>query len=223
MRGRPIHDEGSDLDRARRAAPAAVRGGARVSRIGGGGARHEALRPAAHGSAAARRARLATRPVRALRHPPLRSILYRGCSARCSRGGSPRASCGLVYRGAVALEINCAEIGGGCAPPRLRDDHHRAAHRRGLSVRAAGDRRLRRPRRLRRRSGTACGSARGDRARADHDRRRRGDRGGCGGRQGRARRGRSSAACRAKAIEHARRPLRRPGASGAQRQQSAVA
>jgi serine O-acetyltransferase len=51
--------------------------------------------------------------VRALRHPPLRSILY----ARLGESGLgwrlAARVLALVYRGAVALEINCADIGPG--------------------------------------------------------------------------------------------------------------
>ncbi len=51
--------------------------------------------------------------VRALRHPPLRSILY----ARLGQGRLAWALAArvlaLVYRGAVALEINCDDIGPG--------------------------------------------------------------------------------------------------------------
>ena len=51
--------------------------------------------------------------VRAMRHPPLRSIMY----ARLRESGLAWAlvarMLALVYRGAVALEINCAEIGPG--------------------------------------------------------------------------------------------------------------
>jgi serine O-acetyltransferase len=51
--------------------------------------------------------------VRALRHPPLRSILY----ARLRESGLVWALLArilaVVYRGAVALEINCAQIGPG--------------------------------------------------------------------------------------------------------------
>ena len=51
--------------------------------------------------------------VRALRHPPLRTILY----ARLRLAGPSWAAAakllGTVYRGAVALEIHCSEIGGG--------------------------------------------------------------------------------------------------------------
>jgi len=51
--------------------------------------------------------------VGALRHPPLRSILYERLRLA---GGSWRLAARLLsplYRGAVALEIHCAEIGGG--------------------------------------------------------------------------------------------------------------
>jgi serine O-acetyltransferase len=51
--------------------------------------------------------------VKALRHPPLRSILY----ARLRSAGLPWALAArllaIVYRGAVALEIHCADIGAG--------------------------------------------------------------------------------------------------------------
>jgi serine O-acetyltransferase len=51
--------------------------------------------------------------VRALRHPPLRSILYtrlRGAGIAWKLAARLLAP---VYRGAVALEITCAQIGGG--------------------------------------------------------------------------------------------------------------
>jgi serine O-acetyltransferase len=51
--------------------------------------------------------------VAAIRHPPLRSILY--ARLRACPGGWRLAArlLGVFYRGAVALEINCEEIGGG--------------------------------------------------------------------------------------------------------------
>jgi serine O-acetyltransferase len=51
--------------------------------------------------------------VKALRHPPVRSIMYarlRGCGL-VFRLAARLLS--IFYRGAVALEISCAEIGGG--------------------------------------------------------------------------------------------------------------
>ena len=51
--------------------------------------------------------------VEALRHPPLRTILY----ARLGLAGPgwklAARLLGVVYRGAVALEIHCSQIGGG--------------------------------------------------------------------------------------------------------------
>lgn len=51
--------------------------------------------------------------VRALRHPALRSIMYarlRGCGPAFRLAAKLLS---LLYRGAVALEITCGEIGGG--------------------------------------------------------------------------------------------------------------
>ncbi len=51
--------------------------------------------------------------VQALRHPPLRSILYTRLRGAGILWGLAARVLGAVYHGAVALEINCAEIGPG--------------------------------------------------------------------------------------------------------------
>ncbi len=51
--------------------------------------------------------------VQALRHPPLRSILYTRLRGAGVLWGLAARVLGVVYRGAVALEINCDEIGPG--------------------------------------------------------------------------------------------------------------
>ena len=125
----------------------------------------------------------------------------------------------FVYRGAVALEINCGQIGAGMSSYHgLRDDHHRPFDRRGLPVRAAGDRRLRRPRRLAGDRRPRAHRRGRDRDRADHDRRRRGDRRGRGGRQGCRAGDGASAGVPAQADRARRGPLRRGAARAAEAQ-----
>jgi serine O-acetyltransferase len=51
--------------------------------------------------------------VRALRHPPLRSIMYARLRESALAWALLARILGFVYRGAVALEINCAQIGPG--------------------------------------------------------------------------------------------------------------
>lgn len=51
--------------------------------------------------------------VRALRHPPLRSILYTRLRGAGRVWGLGARALALVYRGAVALEISCPDIGAG--------------------------------------------------------------------------------------------------------------
>jgi serine O-acetyltransferase len=53
--------------------------------------------------------------VQALRHPPLRTVLYTRLRGSGLMWGLAARLLAGVYRGATALEINCADIGGGMA------------------------------------------------------------------------------------------------------------
>ncbi len=51
--------------------------------------------------------------VRALRHPPLRSILYTRLRTAGGRWRAAERVLATLYPGAVALEIHCSDLGGG--------------------------------------------------------------------------------------------------------------